>query len=654
MDSTKQTSSNGAFDNGFEECSSCNDKLKLDSSEKEANMKLEAMRRYVETIEQKNSEHIKVRRKQHRELEQRNREVKFYEKHCANLQNEVNVLRNQLESTTRLSQSNCSAKISTRSYTMVHQQSNNVKVPQLLIDLKNLQHELENSNKEGSNLKVQLDDSKMKIKILQDALTFRSEEIGLAGHSDLLAKVAQMKDEVGRLKSQLQNKDSQLLNVQENNSTLTSEHSSLQEHINYIQQKLVHSQKEMHRLVNGDVVELLQATEQERDQLVNYIKQDMMKSVSLANQVEQLEYDMKVLQSRITEKDSQIESLLRVQENYHSESNNLQTVSLSQEEELKRMTHKIDNLAHELKSKNKAVESKTREMEILQAKLGAAADQLKSYQEEICQVNKEMFRLETSVKNYEQKLSSISNEYDMMKVELKNIHDENLGLVNRITVCEPKLRTIEPLYNTLLSENKDLKSRILSIELRASGLQSVEQLFTNLRRDFSELESTSLANKELNMSLAQRHAIWIGLPSLRNLSHELYEKIRILAQDLHKMETKCYELSGESNRLTQELIHKTELWNESSEYFQKQIENDKAKISSLLYESQQLEIKVSKDKENEEALFHLKSIVKFHPMFTHSEAYVNLYTTKGEIILRISIHFCFMIILSIFIFIMVL
>lgn len=131
---------------------------------------------------------------------------------------------------------------------------------------------------------------RMRVHVLEDALEFRSEEIGLSGHSDLLAKVAKLRAEVVALKSELCEKQKSLPDYKPD---LCTDHNTLRHQIEDIKERLSQSQHETFRLRNGDASEMLAIAERERDKLLEFVRGDMEKSTALAKQVEQLEFDLR-------------------------------------------------------------------------------------------------------------------------------------------------------------------------------------------------------------------------------------------------------------------------------------------------------------------------------------------------------------------------
>jgi hypothetical protein len=272
--------------------------------EKERHMKTESMQRQIDLLEQKNLESIKQRRKLVNDIEGKNRECKFYEKQVLELTSENQRLKAQLESTVRVSsglvggRDNIIGSLagtkrgldnnSALSHKLPHRDQSTVQ------ELRATRDKLASVENDHKSLSLQNSELSMQIKILQDALNFRSEEIGLSGHADLLTKVAKLRGEVSALKSELLAKEDELTSLSTDKHQLFTEQKDLQSQINTIQQRLALAQQESHRLVNTDIGQLLKSTEQERDVLVEYIQSDMQKSNMLAKQVESLEAELRI------------------------------------------------------------------------------------------------------------------------------------------------------------------------------------------------------------------------------------------------------------------------------------------------------------------------------------------------------------------------
>jgi predicted nuclease with TOPRIM domain len=257
--------------------------------EKDHNMQMLALQRQLELTESKLAEHIKTKKKLLQDLDAKTREATFYVKKCHDVQLENQQLRHQVEQTLKM--------------TSVTAKTKGVKQPLKSVD--SITHfrtcdELKQAQSVGEQLKRELEASReregqyrMRVKVLEEALEFRSEEIGLAGHSDLLAKVAKLRGEVSALKGELTNKHQKIAEVEDTKADLSDRHETLQRHVAQLQQRLSQSQQEMYRLQNGDVGELLRQAEAERDRLLKFVQTDMQKSTDLAKHVERLEEELR-------------------------------------------------------------------------------------------------------------------------------------------------------------------------------------------------------------------------------------------------------------------------------------------------------------------------------------------------------------------------
>lgn len=280
--------------------------------EKDINLQLEILQRQNENLENKNIEINKIRSKILQELESKNRELKFFDKQVKDLQSENQNLKSQLDSTIKVNQQQLASRYGVNKINKNSKSALEVKQQEQIAELQNQIKSISREIKKTLNDKEEL---AIQNKVLQDALNFRSEEIGLAGHADLLTKVAKLKGEITALKQELISKSSELSTVQITSKSIESDNEKLQNEINLIQERLAKNQQDCYRYENNDLVKLLKTTEQERDLLIEYIQQDMNKTVTLSRQIEIFEKDIRLmknnendLQSQIKEQSDLIES----------------------------------------------------------------------------------------------------------------------------------------------------------------------------------------------------------------------------------------------------------------------------------------------------------------------------------------------------------
>ncbi len=154
----------------------------------------------------------------------------------------------------------------------------------------------------------------------------------------------------------------------------------------------------------------------------------------------------------------------------------------------------------------------------------------------------------------------------------KRVHDlddTSRAAQRKIDLLEQRNKELEPDVSRLRHERVDWaaeKARLLS-ELDTA--RPIEKGFRELSNDLAGVaETVSVSNGLLSgiydegrasleessdNLLSQKHAIWIALPSLRQFSPILYDRIRGLAQDLHKKEMQCHDLKLLGQSLTKEL-----------------------------------------------------------------------------------------------------
>lgn len=257
--------------------------------EKDHNLQMLAVQRQLETTESKLAEHIKAKKKLLQDLETKTREATFYVKKCQDLQLENQQLRHQVEQTLKMTSITANAKGAKLALKSV----DSITHFKVCDELKQCQAQNEQLKRDLTSAADRESQYRMRVKVLEEALEFRSEEIGLSGHSDLLAKVAKLRGEVTALKSELTNKHQRIAEVEDTKADLSGRHETLQRHVAQLQQRLSQSQQEMYRLQNGDVGELLRQAEAERDKLLQFIQSDMQKSSALGKHVEQLEAELR-------------------------------------------------------------------------------------------------------------------------------------------------------------------------------------------------------------------------------------------------------------------------------------------------------------------------------------------------------------------------
>lgn len=597
--------------------------------EKDLNVQWETLQLQLEQVDKKNHDLIKSRKALSDSLEKKTRECSFFQKQCLEQQKELQTIRAQLEATTKINSLGPKGKALHAMGVTSFQDAKNIN--QTLDQLKNAKDDNEHLQKTLASTQQELQEKSLRVKVLEDALAFRSEEIGLAGHADLLAKVAQLKGEVRALKDELSDKTTRMSTIQEDKSRLSTEHESLQQQIQAIQERLAKSQQEAYKYANSDLGILLKSVEQERDVLLDYIQQDMEKSASLARQVEKLESDLRVAKRKETTSGDDIKAL---KDEIARLSKELETAT-KENEKLKQDNGALftqnDQLKHNCESFQYQLAHKGREEDEIMKHQVSLFAQLRTKDEELMRKTEEIISLRAKVQEYDIAFPPLKNESDHMKEQIASLESEAVVFKKKSIELESDNRALTATLQRIEQENKHLQTRCQEQSLELQELRPYKLLVDDLDNDldgeangdddhredsflspgtpFSHLKRSpnndpfnalvtpskdfdvrspigneivnqltvqarsasktahidtvavtpaagrskkSNAGQTNHLTLSQQHSLWIGLPSIRKLHPRLYEKIRLLAQDLHRKETEYSDLHHKYERLLSE------------------------------------------------------------------------------------------------------
>lgn len=175
----------------------------------------------------------------------------------------------------------------------------------------------------------------------------------------------------------------------------------------------------------------------------------------------------------------------------------------------------------------------------LRGRVAEAEHQLPRLQEENSRLKQRCEFLEhelavtkDSVADLEPRLSRMEPDYVRLRVERDEWHREKMDMLNELVLLRPLDRQLSEL-------SKDLTDTYLPSQERDD-------------RDSSGPSSPSRSRGSGGLTASQQHAAWIGLPSIRSLHPGLYERIRAVANDLHRKETQCQELQTAIANATRE------------------------------------------------------------------------------------------------------
>lgn len=215
------------------------------------------------------------------------------------------------------------------------------------------------------------------------------------------------------------------------------------------------------------------------------------------------------------------------------------------------------NLLAQIKSKDRAaqthldevaeLQTKIRELEMEKSAVNSESEQLHRRLEV---VEEELSTTRTGMHSLEPKMAQLEPEVLRLRRERDAWMDEKVQLMNELAQLRPVDRTLGELTSDLMKikRGEPLSPRSLS---QSSGGTSGGSGSTSGLDASGGSAFTGLRGVE--MSLSKQHAAWIGLPSLRKLSPELYENIRLLAGDLSRKENELKETEMSVSVLKQDL-----------------------------------------------------------------------------------------------------
>lgn len=235
--------------------------------ERQHQEQLNALQQQLDTVTHRLQESSKKNKQQITEIESLTRDLNFYQKRCHEYQHEIQALQSVVEKHGRAESPQKPSRTSQKT-------------------LRNLNDAITDYERKISETQAEMEEYKLHIRVLEDALEFRANELGIAGHSDLLAKVARLRGEVTALKNELTQKDTLIEEAQQVTASLSHDRDELRNKVNAIQQRLAESQQDISRLAHGDIVATLKAVEQERDVLIEFIQADMEKSTTIAKELD--------------------------------------------------------------------------------------------------------------------------------------------------------------------------------------------------------------------------------------------------------------------------------------------------------------------------------------------------------------------------------
>lgn len=143
-------------------------------------------------------------------------------------------------------------------------------------------------------------------------------------------------------------------------------------------------------------------------------------------------------------------------------------------------------------------------------------------------------------------MESSKTQVTILQDRVYGLEKDNNILRTDLSQTQMKLYQLEPLCKSLQEE----KVKWMNISGEVEKMRSIFEAVKDLNR---ELKSSEEEKSSPSSSLTQQHARWCSLPSLRQISSSLYDRIVRLFQDMHGKELEASESKSIIENLQQEI-----------------------------------------------------------------------------------------------------
>lgn len=361
--------------------------------------------------------------------------------------------------------------------------------------IKSLKEENAQLQRQVQQQQRELQEKTLRVRVVEDALAFRSEEIGLAGHADLLAKIAQLKSEVRALKSELMDKSEKITNIEEDKHKISTEHETLQQQIANIQQRLAQSQQEAYKYASSDLGVLLKSAEHERDVLLEYIQQDMEKCATFAKQVEHLEAELRSLKRKehtLMESNSTLD--------FATHELRAQVAELEKENESLRQSKRqleqsLDSAEQDKANLHKQIDRKTaEENEFMQHQVTIFA-QLRAKDEELLKKTEEIISLRGKLQEWETLGPPLRDETLTLRAKLKESEALCAQQGKQLLALEGETHSLTSTVEQLSNDNRTLKHAEYDLVQELQTLRPYKLLFDDLEADLQREDNENASQQ---------------------------------------------------------------------------------------------------------------------------------------------------------------
>ena len=161
---------------------------------------------------------------------------------------------------------------------------------------------------------------------------------------------------------------------------------------------------------------------------------------------------------------------------------------------------------------------------------------------------------EISAKSHdlELQIGYLKKDNDMFVNKNMGLQDEVMRLTDQIKDMHPRLLKLEPELNRLSEEKSLWTTQREHTERDLQEYKAVCAALQDLNHSLQTLSTSDTSTVDGSRSVggadgrgdvmdslysvSEKHVMWCGLPSLRRLSAPLYDQIRLMFQDVRKME----------------------------------------------------------------------------------------------------------------------
>ncbi len=241
-------------------------------------------------------------------------------------------------------------------------------------------------------------------------------------------------------------------------------------------------------------------------------------------------------------------------------------------------------------------------------------------------------RTEPMVARLQPELSRLQSERDALRVNL-------VAATTEVESLRPLQAALDALTHELVGANTANGLNVPAAMLQQHEEQQQQQhTHTTQQQQRSSRHGTASLNASLSstqmdlaggvssehLSLSQKHALWIGLPTVRNVNELLYHNIRAMAADLRTLETLNTDLERKCLLLQRESVFAAQESDLKLSFAQQQQESAQELIATLNQNLDQAQKDVHDSRESVFAIEQIRMTLGSYPgkksdFFNHAQ-----------------------------------